>query len=132
MSAGPNREQRRAAHAYEVVRAAQDEGGVGWSRYQGLVMGLPVVILRCGLVGAVAWLRRQEGGDRVCRDLARAKIPGIDGKPDALLPTVCALPLPQYMVASREALKVASWLKRAAQAVSAGRGEPRVGGGGHA
>jgi hypothetical protein len=81
-------------------------------------MGLPVVILRCGLVGAVAWLHRQDkAGELIRRQLGDAGVPGLKVGADQLLPRVCGLGLPQYMVATREVLKVASWLKRAAQAM---------------
>lgn len=132
MSTGPNREQQRAAHAYRVVTEAHRQGGEVWARYEGLVMGLPVVILRCGLVGAVAWLRRQDGGERVCKDLVAAKIPGLEGEAGELLPRVCALGLSHYMVATREAVKVAGWLKRAAQAMPKPPGAERTEVGGHA
>jgi CRISPR/Cas system CMR-associated protein Cmr5 small subunit len=114
-----NRDQQRAAHAYRVVTEVYREGDEAWSPYKGIVMELPVVVLRCGLVAAVAWLRRQSGnaGDRVCRHLVAAGIAGLAGEPAGLLPAVCALPLPRYMVATREALKVAGWLRRAAQAM---------------
>ena len=115
MSAGPNREQLRAKHAYEVVRRARE--GNAWTRYESLVMGLPVVILRCGLVGAVAWLARdKEVGKAVMQD-ASAEVPGLAGNPSTLMERVCQLELAPYMVATREALKVAGWLKRAAQAM---------------
>lgn len=120
MSERRTRDQQRARWAYEAVRRAHGggDGDGGWSRYQGVVMGLPVVILRCGLVGAVAWLYRHKGvGLEVCRDLAKAGVPGLGGEPEQLLTRVCALPLSQYMVATREVLALAGWLKRAAQAM---------------
>lgn len=112
----PNREQERAAFAYAAVAAAHR--GPHGSRYEGVVMGLPVVILRCGLVGAVAWLHRQdEAGKLVRQQLGGAGVPGLKVGADQLLPRVCELGLPQYMVATREVLKLAGWLKRAAQAM---------------
>lgn len=83
-------------------------------------------------MGAVAWLWRQDGGARVCEDLVAARIPGLAGEAGELLPRVCALGLPQYMVATREALKVAGWLKRAAQAMPKPPGAERTEVGGHA
>lgn len=120
MSERQTRDQQRAKWAYEAVRRVHDGGegdGAGeWAKYEGVVMGLPVVILRCGLVGAVAWLRRQKDpGLEVCRDLTRAGVPGLGGEPEQLLARVSGLPLSQYMVATREALKLAGWLKQAAQ-----------------
>ncbi len=115
MSAGPNREQLRAKHAYDVVRRAH--GGEEWSRYEGLVMGLPVVILRCGLVGAVAWLARNNAAGKLLMHDLSAWVPGLGGNASELLGRVCGLEVAPYMVATREALKVAGWLKRAAQAM---------------
>lgn len=126
MSAGPNREQRRAAWAYETVSRAHAERA-SWSRYQGVVMGLPVVILRCGLVGALAWLHRQgDAGKQVRQQLGTANVPGLAGGADALLPRACALPLGPYMVATREVLKLAGWLGRAAQGMGEDAGERRT------
>lgn len=123
MSTEPNREQGRAAWAYEAVSGAHADRAT-WSRYQGVVMGLPVVILRCGLVGALAWLHRQnDAGKEVRRQLGTAKVPGLVGGPEELLPRACALPLGPYMVATREVLKLAGWLKRAAQGMGEGADE---------
>lgn len=114
---GPNREQRRAAYAYDVAGKARQSSC--WPRYQGVVMGLPVVILRCGLVGAIAWLHRQDAAGKLVRQhLGAAGVPGLKVEADELLPRACGLGLPQYMVATREALKVAGWLQRAVQALS--------------
>ena len=122
----PNREQWRAGFAYEAVSKAHRDQC--WSKYQGVVMGLSVVILRCGLVGAVAWLHRQsKAGELVRQQLGEAGVSGLKVGADELLPRVCALGLPQYMVATREVLKVAGWLERAVQAMPDAEGGVGVG-----
>lgn len=113
-----NRDQQRAAFAYRKVKQEHDRRVDAFNEYEGVVQGLGVVILRCGLVGAIAWLyRKGEAGKCVAGHLSQAGIPGLSSDVDQLLPSVCNLGLSDYMVATREALKGVSWLKRAAQAM---------------
>lgn len=111
------RDQLRAARAYAAVEA--EHGRDDFAEYERIVQGLGVVVLRCGLVGAIAWLHRKKGaGERVLDDLAAAEIPGLRVRSrDELLPHACGLGVAEYMVATREALAVVAWLKRAAQAM---------------
>lgn len=111
------RDQRRAIHAYRVVgelakgQAARD--------YKIAVNDFGANILRSGLCAAVAALERHgERGRTLLGHLASAGIPGLEnvGR-DAVGRRVCELPLDEYVLATREALQVAAWLKRAVQAI---------------
>jgi len=121
------RDQQRAAFAYRTVKE-EHERGKCFGEYEGVVQGLGAVILRCGLVGAIAWLyRKGEAGKCVAKHLAQAGIPGLSRDADQLLPSVCELGVSDYMVATREALKGVSWLKRAVQAMPKPESKPKAG-----
>lgn len=110
------RDQRRALHAYACVRDLADTRD-----YRNAVNDLGANILRSGLCAALAALqRRKDNGARmVLLHLAGAGIPGLDGASDGdLAARVRDLDLDAYLIATREALRVAAWLKRAVQAKS--------------
>lgn len=109
------RDQRRALHAYEAA------GKVPADRrrdYKIAVNDLGANILRSGLAAAMAGLERLgERGKLLLEHLAGAGIYGLDGATRDTLPNrVRALDVDSYILATREMLKVAAWLKRAAQA----------------
>lgn len=115
-----SRDQQRALHAYSCV------AGVGPSLrdYKIAVDGLGANILRNGLCAALATLQREKGerGKTVLAHLASAGIPGLEGATaTTLAQRVRYLDVDAYMLATREAVRVAAWLKRAAQAEGAGR-----------
>ncbi|HXF54793.1 MAG TPA: type III-B CRISPR module-associated protein Cmr5 [Hyphomicrobiaceae bacterium] len=111
------RDQRRALHAYEAVarvpqhKHAQDD-------YRIAVNDLGANILRSGLCAALAAVQRL--GDRgrpLLAHLASANIPGLeDTDAENLARRVRELDSEAYMIATRETLRVAVWLKRAVQA----------------
>jgi CRISPR-associated protein Cmr5 len=111
------RDQRWALHAYNVVANVPD-GNTERKDYKIAVNDLGTDILRCGLAAAVAALeRRGERGKRLLNDLASSEISGLRGKnADELPGAVRGLDLDAYMLATREMLQVATWLKRAVQA----------------
>ncbi|MCA9709019.1 MAG: hypothetical protein KDK70_24455 [Myxococcales bacterium] len=117
------RDQIRAARAYAAVE--HEHGREGFAEYERVVQGLGVVVLRCGLVGALAWLhRKNEAGRRVLDHLAAAGILGPRRRSGhELLPCACELAVAEYMVATRETLAVVAWLERAAQAMPKPRKE---------
>lgn len=117
------RDQRRARFAYarvkEVSEAQRDD-------YRTLVLGLGPLVLRSGLVAALAFLQRKTG-DRdddaarlLFRHLAQAEIPGLDAAPGEAADQLCEharhLELEATMLATRELLKLVEWLKRAVEA----------------
>ena len=120
------RDQQRAQFAYRAVGSITDEAEQ--KDYKIAVHTLGAEILKSGLAAAMAGLeRRERRGDRLRNDLANARIPGLvqQGRQGVLqepltganLPAkVRALPLDDYIFATRETLQVVLWLKRAVQA----------------
>lgn len=107
------RDQQRALHAYQAV------AGVSKPKdYEIAVNDLGANILRSGLAAAMASLERLgDRGKTLLDHLATAGVPGLDGATRDTLPDrVCRLDVDAYMIATREMVAVATWLKRAAQA----------------
>jgi CRISPR/Cas system CMR-associated protein Cmr5 small subunit len=109
------RDQRRALHAYQAVAGVSKEKR---KDYRIAVNDLGANILRSGLAAAMAALERLEDRGRTLLDhLATAGVPGLHGATRDNLPDcVRRLPVEAYMIATREMIAVATWLKRAAQA----------------
>ncbi len=114
------RDQRRALHAYESVgkvpKAQQKD-------YKNAVNDLGANILRSGLCAAIAAVQRlgKRGdlllGDLLLGHLAAAGVPGLEGAAaNDVARRVRELDADAYMIATREMLQVAVWLKRAVQA----------------
>lgn len=116
------REQNRARHAYESVNSVPVEK---LADYHIGVNDLGVNILRGGLCAALATLQRL--GDRgalLLQHLAGSRIPGLEEVPaQDFVARVRELTAEDYMIATREALRVAMWLKRAAQARASTEGD---------
>ena len=113
------REQRRARTAYACVRAVRANEGV-FNEYRTAVNGLGPNTLRSGLSAAMAFLERDRDRPAVrtlLGDLGSFHLPGLQGATADTLPDkVRALPVTEYMLATRELLKAVQWLKRACQA----------------
>jgi CRISPR-associated protein Cmr5 len=110
------RDQRWALHAYGVVETVSP---LERESYEIVVNGLGADILRNGLSVALATLERQAGprGRTLLEHLASAGVTGLAGSDGAQLPArVRGLPVDKYMLATRELLQLAAWLKRACQA----------------
>ncbi len=109
------RDQRRALHAYRVVRSVPSEKQAD---YAIAVNDLGANILRSGLCAAIAALQRMGERSRlVLEHLASAEIPGLEGcRAEELPERIQQLDADAYMLATREALQLATWLKRAVQA----------------
>jgi CRISPR-associated protein Cmr5 len=109
------RDQRRALHAYESVgkvsKAHQKD-------YKIAVNDLGANILRSGLCAAIAAVQRLgTRGDLLLGHLAAAGVPGLEGAvANDLAKRARDLDADAYMIATREMLQVAMWLKRAVQA----------------
>jgi CRISPR-associated protein Cmr5 len=112
------RDQRRALHAYEVVAKVAQEPKAQQRDYKIAVNDLGANILRSGLCAAIAAVQRLgKGGERLLGHLASAGVPGLEGaKAKDIARRVRELDADSYMVATREMLAVAVWLKRAVQA----------------
>jgi len=109
------RDQRRALHAYEVVSKVPKDKQ---RDYKIAVDDLGANILRSGLCGALAAVQRLgERGKLLLAHLASANVPGLEGaSAEDLVKRVRELNADAYMIATREMLQVAMWLKRAVQA----------------
>lgn len=109
------RDQERALHAYEAVGNVPAEKR---RDYKIAVEGLGANILRGGLCAALAAIQRLGERGKVLLDhLATASVPGLEGtSADNLAERVRKLDADAYMIAAREMLQVAMWLKRAVQA----------------
>jgi len=109
------RDQQRALHAYEAVgnvpKAQQKD-------YQIAVNDLGANILRSGLCAALASVQRLGNrGDVLLGHLATAGVPGFGGATATdVAKRARELDADGYMIATREMLQVAVWLKRAVQA----------------
>ena len=109
------RDQRRALHAYKCVRAVPASER---KNYKILVNDLGSRVLRSGLAATMAFIERDKSGRAVelfMAHLSEAKIPGLNTK-DNLFDQIRALELDDYMLVTRELLKVVTWFKRAVQA----------------
>lgn len=109
------RDQQRALHAYEAVsRVTQGEQ----KDYKIAVNDLGANILRSGLCAALASLQRiGPRGDILLGHLASAGIPSLEkATAQNLAKLVRELGTEDYMMATREFIQVATWLKRAVQA----------------
>jgi len=113
------RDQQRALHAYDAVGKVPK---TQHEDYEIAVNSLGANILRSGLCAAIAAVqRRGERGSLLLDHLASAGVPGLEGvTANDLAKRVRELDADAYMVATREMLKVAVWLKRAVQATSGG------------
>lgn len=109
------RDQARALYAYGCVdKVPKDQQ----KDYKIAVNDLGANILRSGLCAALATVQRLgDRGELLLQHLAGSSVPGLeDAKADDLVERVRKLDADAYMIASREMLQVAMWLKRATQA----------------
>ena len=110
------RDQERARKAYQLVGEINASGR---DNYKIVVNSLGANIMRMGLSAALADLQRRgdKGGNDLLSHLAQAEIPALGNTDAGSLPErVRALEAQDYMLATREILAFASWLKRAVQA----------------
>lgn len=109
------RDQQRALHAYDAVNRVGPEQQ---KDYRIAVNDLGANILRSGLCAAIASVQRLGGrGDVLLGHLANANVPGLEeATAENLFCCVRKLDAGSYMLATRELLQVAMWLKRAVQA----------------
>lgn len=116
------RDQVRAAHAYECVGPIKEKDKKLREEYKNLVHDLGANLLRSGMSVAIATVEREALKRDVAKllldHLGRAGIPAI-GKVDnsTIGGKVRELELPEYLLASREMLRVVAWLRRAVQAL---------------
>lgn len=114
------RDQRRALHAYDKVHDVPQNDR---KSYKIAVNDLGANIMRHGLAGAMAAMERRgdEGAQLLLDHLGNADIPGLQGTSRETLPDrVRRLGIDDYILATRETLLVALWLKRAVQATFEG------------
>jgi CRISPR-associated protein Cmr5 len=114
------RDQARARHAYSCLAKVAKGNEALRQHYTTAVNDLGANIMRSGLCAALAELQRvrDRGGDQVLEHLASAGIPELAGATkDDLVCRVHKLKTDDYIRASREMLRVAAWLKRAAQSL---------------
>lgn len=114
------RDQKRAIHAYQCVR---EVGRPQMEEYKIAVNDLGSHILRSGLAATMAYLERErerEAIKLVLRHLAGAAVPGLETvrRPEEIPEKVRGMKLDEYLLATRELLKVLVWFKRAVQAAS--------------
>jgi CRISPR-associated protein Cmr5 len=122
MAAGNNtlvRDQRRALHAYEAVGKVPKNDR---NDYEIAVSDLGANILRSGLCAAIAAVQRLGSrGELLLEHLASAGVPGLErATAKDLAKRMRELDVDAYIIATREMLQVAVWLKRAVQATFGG------------
>lgn len=118
------RDQARAQHAYAMVEKFRKEHDEKlFKKYKSLVNGFGASVMRSGLVAALAFVARNQDKTEVkafAKHLGKAKIPGLQGEKIAeLISAARTLPLDDYMLATREVLRVSIWFRRAVQAAYA-------------
>lgn len=113
------RDQQRALHAYDSVSKVPK---TQQKDYEIAVNDLGANILRSGLCAAIAAVQRLgPRGDLLLGHLAAAGVPGLEGvAANDVAQRVRELDADAYMIATREMLEVAVWLKRAVQATFGG------------
>ena len=107
------RDQQRALHAYACIDKvpASDQ-----KDYRISVNDLGANIMRSGLCAALAAVQRGRGM-LLLDHLATASVPGLESvRAGDLARRAGELDAEAYMIATREILQVAMWLKRATQA----------------
>lgn len=110
------RDQQRALHAYGCIDKVPQEDR---RNYKIAVNDLGANIMRSGLCAALAAVQRlDERRSRLLLEhLAAAGVPGLENaSADDVAERVRKLDVDAYMIATREMLQVAMWLKRATQA----------------
>lgn len=109
------RDQQRALHAYEAVSSVPQNRQAD---YKIAVNDLGANILRSGLCAALAAVQRLgERGALLLDHLASAHVPDLESASgQELSRRVRELDASAYVIATREMLQVATWLKRAVQA----------------
>ncbi|NTX41316.1 type III-B CRISPR module-associated protein Cmr5 [Myxococcus sp. CA033] len=124
------REQQRAIRAYEFVTAVPTDLRAD---YKPRVHGLGASVLRDGLAAALTFLERERDPkenrpletnaamrllDDLAKSLGDAGLPGLEKnlRWDALPGKVRELKLEDYMLATRETLRLVVWFRRAVQA----------------
>lgn len=109
------RDQQRALHAYNAVSGVQKEQ---LKDYRIAVNDLGANVLRSGLCAAIASVQRLGNrGNVLLGHVATAGVPGLEGATASnLAERIRKLEVDGYMLATREVLQVATWLKRAVQA----------------
>jgi CRISPR-associated protein Cmr5 len=112
------RDQERARRAYEW--ATQAGAKKLEAAYKVRVNALGSNVLRCGLVAAIAFLERDREEDPATKllldQLAHAGIPGVDARDGRTLAVkIREMALNDYLLATREVLQLALWMRRAVQ-----------------
>ena len=110
------KDHERAQHAYERVRAV---AAAERDNYKVAVNALGPNVVRSGLAATIAFLerRKDEGAKALRDDLAAAGISGLEGSTAADFgDRIRRLGTKDYMLATREFMRVALWFKRAVQA----------------
>ncbi|MBY0552126.1 MAG: type III-B CRISPR module-associated protein Cmr5 [Candidatus Obscuribacterales bacterium] len=112
------KDQQRAIYAYKAVELLPKER---LSDYKITVNSLGANILRIGLSAALAAVERlgEKRATLLLGHLAGASISGLESSTAKdFTKVVRNLPTDDYILATREVLRLVSWLKRATQAVS--------------
>lgn len=125
------RDQTLARFAHECVEAISPEIA---DDYRIMANDLGATILQCGLCTAIAYLQRRiikghgmhkkhDMRQHIVQALATARIPSITKKTkgDDLYRVVQSLPVDAYVMATRETLRFACWLRRAVQVAPTGQ-----------
>ncbi len=134
---GQTREQQRALEVYARVRAVREDSLSLCAEYKPRVNGLGAAVLRDGLAAALSFLERERDSNaaarRLLEDLAfclsRARLPSLakPGLSAGSLPgDVRELDLGEYMLATRETLRLLVWFRRAVQATFPVEGRDHV------
>lgn len=115
------RDQIRARNAYQWVRDLPPDPNIR-DDYRTAVMALGPTLLRLGLAGTLSLLeadaRKRRAAKLLLDHLASASAVGLQNTSGDQLPgKVRALEATRYMLATRELLQVATWLRRAVQAL---------------
>jgi len=112
------RDQKRAFDAFRLAKQASAKGKQ-FGDYRNAANDLPVHLVRSGLVAALANLQRvvagRPGAMQFRADLCAALPVHLKAPTDELLDWAAKLSTDQYMLASREMMKLAVWFKRAVQ-----------------
>jgi len=113
----PMRDQQRALHAYQSVDGVP---ALQRGEYATAVHDLGANLLRSGLCAALAAIQRLGArGAPLLQHLATADVPGLAGAtPKDLARRARELDAHAYIIATREMIHVAVWLKRAVQATT--------------